>query len=138
MSVYSDIEVGKSYPVDCPFVRDVFVEWDEDGESKTLSWKPGIVWEQCGPEDVHPVAHGFGKVIYTIVDVHKLPHPYPARVFFTRKWQDPDGRVFGRTKLHIMTTGTFKSRLRGYLFAGHDGREPVLVAPDSEAIIKAA
>lgn len=110
------IEIGKTYEVACPFVRDVFDWYDSEGPTQTLTWKPGIVWEHEGDA----IAHGMGKVIYRVVDVHTLPRPYPPRVFFTRKWVSPDGKTFGSGKLRIMTREAFARRLSGYRFAGSD------------------
>lgn len=43
------------------------------------------------------------------------PGRFPERVFYTRRWIDPDGREFGKTnKLRATTTAHFRSLLKGY------------------------
>ncbi|AWC25388.1 hypothetical protein CO731_04883 [Aminobacter sp. MSH1] len=114
------MEPGQTFEVDCPFVRDPYREQDEDGVITTLTWKPGVIWEMVGPEDARARAHGVGRVRYTVVSVHNLPRPYPARVFFLRKWISPEGREFGANKLHVMTRDAFRRRCHSYQPAGAD------------------
>lgn len=43
------------------------------------------------------------------------PGRFPERVFYTRRWVDPDGREFGKTgRLLIATAGQFRRLLKGY------------------------
>lgn len=115
------METGQTFEVACPFVRSTYTEFDADGPVTTLTWRPGVEWEITGPEgEADMRAHGMGKVRYTVVSVHKLPRPYPARVFFTRKWVSPDGREFGAGKLHVMTIDAFRRRTTSYKPAGAD------------------
>lgn len=109
------IEPGQQYEVKFPFVVSTYTVWDEDGEHEEPTWKPGCREEFYSPEDTEFVADAEGEMILTVVDVHKPGH-YPERVFYTRKWRDPEGNVFGATKLHITTTSTFKRRARGYYY----------------------
>lgn len=111
-----ELETGKQYEVKFPFVVDVYNGYDEGGEFQEETWKPGCRPEECGPDDMELVADGEGEMILTIVDVHK-PGKYPERVFYIRKWRDPDGKEFGAGKLHITTTPTFKRRAAGYYHA---------------------
>lgn len=116
-----EIVIGKTYEVPCPFLRSTYEEFDEGGSSQLPTWKPGIEWVTYGDSYFNvsePSADGLGKVLYTVVDVHKLPRPYPPRVFFTRKWVDPDGKTFGKGALRIMTVEAFRRRLTGYLAQG--------------------
>ncbi len=112
------MEEGKTYEVECPFFLEPYTEMNEDGYSTSLSWRPGIKWEAYSPEDAEPVCHGIGMVQYTIVSIHKLPRPYPPRVFFTRRFVSPDGRSFGKGRLHVMTSDAFRRRLKAYKPAG--------------------
>ncbi len=114
-----DLEVGRTYEVAAPFVRCTYSHDDGDGYSSAVGWKPGVEWEDCGyyGDDSRAVAHGVGLVSYTIVSLHS-PRPFPTRVFYTRRWRDPDGREFGKNKLLIATTGAFKRRIRRYLPGG--------------------
>lgn len=118
------IEAGKTYDVECPYVRTTYDHYDLDGEDYSATtratWKPGIEWEACGPEDSEAVADGIGKVLYTVVSVHHLPKPYTARVFFVREWIDPDGKKFGKRTLRIMGIAAFRRRLNGYRFGGYE------------------
>lgn len=112
------IEAGQKFTLQHPFVRSVWVHWDEDGESNELSWKPGVEFENGGPygDDSYAVCHGVGSVTYTVIDVHKLPRPYLSRVFYTRMWASPDGQSFGKKKLLSTTSAAFRRRVSVTLF----------------------
>lgn len=132
------MKAGDVFEVTCPFLRSPYVEHDIDGTFTTLTWKPGVEWEIVGPEgEADMRAHGLGKVRYTVVSVHQLPRPYPARVFFTRKWVSPDGREFGAGKLHVMTLAAFRRRTVSYKPAGADFYTQ-LVVRDMDAEERAA
>lgn len=109
-----EIEVGQSFTVRYPFVRSTYQYFDEDGPSESPTWKPGTRNVQYG-EDCEAVADGMGEMTLTVVSTHK-PGKYPMRVFCTRRFRDPDGREFGKGKLHIMTAEKFSrlSRRFGY------------------------
>lgn len=115
-------EVGQEYRVACPFVRSVYTSYTEDGPSNILSWKPGIIFEVVDPwgDSSAPIAHGEGTAVYRVIDIHRLPYPYPARVFFIRTWVSPDGKAFGLRKLRITTLDAFRRRISGYRVAGCD------------------
>lgn len=121
------IEAGQVFLVDCPFVRAPYRYEDEEGCAKVLSWKPGVTWDLRYPDDADMRAHGMGKVRYEVISVHKLPHPYPTRVFFTRKWLSPDNREFGTRKLRVMTLDAFRRRCEAYRPAGSDSETPLIV-----------
>lgn len=63
--------------------------------------------------DTDCIAHGLGFQRVTVISKHK-PGKFPARVFYVRKWEDPDGKVWGKGKLHITTEAAFKGLVRGY------------------------
>lgn len=119
--VNGSIEEGRTYEIECPFVREAYTDYNEGGPFEAQTWRPGVIWEECSPEDVEAVADGLGKVLYTVVRVAELPRPYPARVFFVREWIDPNGKRFGRRCLRIMSIGAFRRRLAGYRFGGYQG-----------------
>lgn len=101
-----------------PFVRSTYQEIDEDEGGVTFNerptWKPGTRFEDVGHGDVECYADAIGRMVLTVVDVHK-PGRFPTRVFYTRQWIDPDGKRFGKTgKLHIATVDAFRRRAGGY------------------------
>jgi hypothetical protein len=96
-----------------PFVRDTYTYWDEEGGIEAPTWRPGVRYEDCGPEDVEAVADGEGQVEFTVVDTFK-PGRYPTRVFLTRKFVTPDGKKFGKDKLHIWTVEKLRRLGRGF------------------------
>jgi hypothetical protein len=107
---------GEVYTVSSyPFVRCVASTYDVDGPCEFLSWKPGVVFRAVGPygEDSEGIAHGLGQMLMTVVSTHK-PGRYPARVFYTRKWVNPDGVAFGKTGLRIVTQEKFNRLAKGY------------------------
>ena len=78
------------------------------------SWRPGVEWEQDDEYAAHGVAEALGEMLLTVVDIHK-PGRFPTRVFYTRQWKDPNGKVFGKAGLRITTLDAFRRRLRGYM-----------------------
>lgn len=100
-----------------PFVLEDYNEPLDDEDARGVhavkSWRPGVRHELVH-YDGQAVADGLGTMLVKVIDVHRLPHPYPARVFFTRQWRDPDGNVFGKRRLLIRSVGEFTKMLRGY------------------------
>ena len=116
------IEAGQTHTVTgYPFVRYVANLYDEyDGcPYQTEGWRPGCTLEtdeNAGgyfPEN-HYVADGVGSMVLDVVAVFK-PGRFTERVFYTRRWINPDGLEFGKTStLRIATTGQFRRLLKGY------------------------
>lgn len=104
---------GEVFTIIYPFVRDTYQSFDKDGIVEVPTWKPGVRFENVGPEDVGTVADGVGKAAFTVVDVFK-PGRFPTRIFFTRKFTNPDGHTFGKGGLHICTLEKFRRLTRGY------------------------
>lgn len=99
--------------VEYPFIKEDVSLIGEDGPYEAKSWVPGVRFENISPEDVDAVADGVGHMMLTVVGVFK-PGRYPTRVFFTRKFSDPDGNVFGKSKLHICTLEKFRRISKKY------------------------
>lgn len=104
---------GAVFEIAYPFVRETYAGFDGDGYADVPTWRPGIRMEAIGPEDSGAVADALGKAVFTVVDCFK-PGRFPTRVFFTRKFVDPDGRSFGKGKLHIVTLEKFRRLALGY------------------------
>jgi len=113
----SEFTAGQVFRNSYPFVRGTYSTFDEDGEHQTKTWTPGARFEEAGyyGDETDIIADGEGFQVLTVVDVHK-PGRYPERVFYTVKWIDPDGREFGKGKLHIATTEKFRRWSRGFKF----------------------
>ena len=94
-----------------PFCRIMFGA--EIGEENKLCWRPGIEMVECGPYDHEAMAHGLGFQRLTVHGVFK-PGRFPTRVFYTREFIDPDGKVFGNGKCRITSLGPFRVKARGY------------------------
>lgn len=129
MSTALDFKAGDVFTVVYPFVRGAYSYMDFDGkhwnEMESATWKPGVAYRPCAPDDTEGYCHAEGHMELTVVDVHK-PGKYPVRVFCTRQWITPDGKRFGKTNLRIMTVPAFKRRVQGW-FA-----EPYIVDPEGE------
>ena len=97
---------GDVFEVDYPFVRCEVTMLDADGPYEAKSWRPGTLNRLIPPDDCESYANGVGKMILTVESVHK-PGRFPTRVFYTRKFRGPDGRVFGKGGLHIATLQKF-------------------------------
>ena len=112
------IQAGFIATIRYPFVRDTFIEYTEGGSADLPSWKPGIEVVSAGQygEVVDAIAHGEGEMTLSVVGVFK-PGRFPTRVFYTRKFKNPDGKEFGKGKLHIATLGKFRRLARGFHYA---------------------
>lgn len=100
-------EEGQEFKVKAPFKWETVGLFDGEGAYSVMSWVPGFASGNNGYTDWMS-CNGHGYVVYTIISYHKLPAPYPARVFYTRRFIDPDGKEFGKTKLRIMSVGHFR------------------------------
>jgi hypothetical protein len=114
------IEAGQVFRVTFPFCRVEVDVPDPDPEGAGFatikSWKPGVEFVAAGyyGDDTDTICHGEGAMVLTVEAVFK-PGRFPARVFFTRQWVDPDGKTFGKGNLHIMTAQAFRRRASGYV-----------------------
>lgn len=111
---------GETFRIQYPFVRTTYDLIDGDGISEVPTWRPGCNVEAAPPygEDNMLVADAVGGVVFTVVDCFK-PGRFPMRVFFTRQFVDPDGKTFGKGKLHIATVEKFRRLITGYYY-GYD------------------
>ena len=109
------IEAGSVFAFSYPFIREEREVYEEDGPVMMKSWRPGVRYEPVYQDDSEAIADGLGEQIVRVVDVHK-PGRYPPRVFFTREWKDPSGKVFGKPGLHIKTLDAFRRLVSGYRY----------------------
>lgn len=112
-SVGKMLVAGDLIEVPHPFIREAYTTRDCDGEQELIGWRPGIRNEPVPPDDAEIVADGVGAQILTVLGKYRAGK-FPERIFYTRRWRDPDGREFGKGKLHIRTVGAFTSLARGY------------------------
>lgn len=101
-------ESGEVYQIPYPFVREKVSLYDGD----ELTWRPGIRMVPCR-DDAHAEADGMGEQIISIIATFK-PGKFPLRVFYTRKWSDPDRKVFGKDRCRVTTIHAFRSLVDGY------------------------
>jgi len=106
-----DIKEGDVFEIDYPFSRTVYLD-QEGGESQT--WNPKPYYIQTQYDEGVLMADANGKCVLTVVSVHR-PGKFPTRVFYTRKFINPDGATFGKSKLIIKTVGVFRKYSAGYM-----------------------
>jgi hypothetical protein len=100
------IEIGDKFAVLYPFLRCKFTNYMDEDQAELDSWKPGIEMVGIYPDDSAAACDDHGWLLSEIIGIYK-PGRFPRRVFWQRKWQDPDGRVFGG-KLQITTEEKFR------------------------------
>ncbi len=112
-----DLTPGSYFEVPYPFVRSTFDKHEEDEEGwvtrEVATWRPGTEYDEDDHGRRSFAADDHGLMILEIISVHR-PGKYPTRVFYLRRWRDPDGKTFGKTKLRITTLAAFERLLRGY------------------------
>lgn len=110
---------GQEFEVVYPFIRDtVSLISEGDGTwdiADVETWRPGTRNEADGPEGVLVMADGLGRMVVTVVSTHKPGH-YPLRVFYTRRWVDPDGKSFGKPACRVKTLGAFSNMAGGFRY----------------------
>lgn len=111
----SDICEGAIFEVVHPFIKDKWQAIDEDGPCYAESWRPGVKFEPISPEDSGAFADGVGKQILTVISIHK-PGRFPERVFYTRQWEAPNGKRFGKRRLLVKTSQDFRRIIAGYRY----------------------
>ena len=115
--------IGEVFNVSYPFCRETRIEQYADsdgmGEIKVPTWRPGVrnvvtdIGNEYSHKDHYLEADAVGAQLLTVVGVYR-PGRFPTRVFYTRQWRDPEGRVFGKTKCRITTVPAFRGLTRGY------------------------
>lgn len=111
-SARGDIVAGTTYSAWQAFKRTTYTDYDEEGGFEVPTWAPGWEYEAYGPEDSRPVWQGQGAQLRTVIAVFK-PGRYPERVFYTRQFRDPSGKIFGRDGLRITTAQAFRRWMAG-------------------------
>ena len=96
-----------------PFVRFVFRGCDNDGPFSDDGWRPGCE-KDVEEGGVDYAADGLGAMLLEVVQVVKLPGGFAPRVFYVRRWRDPDGKVFGKRRCRVTTTSAFAKLMKGY------------------------
>jgi len=109
------MEPGTEFKVPYPFIMANGYRIEEEGPVDFPSWKPGIIQQETYDGGSEELYHGVGAMVLTVVDTFK-PKGWPTRVFYTRKWIDPQGRTFGKDKLRITTLGWFNQLRHGYRY----------------------
>lgn len=94
----------------------VVVENQGDPERETERWRPGA-WETkyIYPDDACALAHGVGRVQFTVVSVHTPPR-YPTRVFYTRQFFMPDGSPYASSRLKNCIANKFAKDIKAFPF----------------------
>lgn len=99
-----------------PFIRDRFTMSAEPEDT----WMPGVRYKvdicpHTGLEHETRLADGIGSVILEEVARCPLPGRYDERVFYRRRWRDPDGKEFGKRELRVATARSFGRMCGGYM-----------------------
>lgn len=110
-----DLTEGATFTNPYPFVREIGAAVDEDGPCEFLTWKPGLraIMPTSQYDDGEELADAMGKQILTVVSIHR-PGRFPPRVFFTRQWETPDGKLFGKAKCRVTTQQAFRRMSAGF------------------------
>ena len=99
----------ETYKVPYPFVD---LGTDVVGKPDN-TWRPGIRYEQDGPETSSPVADAMGTMVLTVISRYRPPG-YQEKTFFKRRFYAPDGTVQGDKRLHMTSSWYFKKLCKGY------------------------
>ena len=99
-----------------PFSRVTFIGCDLDGQQfSDEGWRPGCDRDRSLADGIDDhAADGLGAMLIQIIDVVNLPGGFSPRVFYVRKWRDPDGKEFGRKKCRVTTVGALAKTVKGY------------------------
>lgn len=112
----SNYKEGQVVSFKYPFTRVMASTYN--GKTNTIkcfpSWRPGLWQRDDRPYgDISYWADEMGEQVLTIVSTHK-PGGFPERIFFTRKWKSPNGKMFGKNRCCVLAISAFKGLLHGY------------------------
>lgn len=107
------LEPGMVIEVRHPFIRSTYTVMEEDCDYEIPCWCPGTKRRDGGA--FTDQADGEGQQILTVVSLH-TPGTYPERVFYTRQWRDPDGKVFGKRALQSCSRRKFATMCHAYRY----------------------
>jgi hypothetical protein len=117
MSAPPKYHAGQEIRAPYPFIRTSYEAMPEGPDEVPVekpTWRPGVEHELTdNTGSTITYADMMGEVYYQVVAIFK-PGTFPERIFFVRQWIDPDGRWFGKGKLHITTTQAFRRLCGGY------------------------
>jgi len=115
----SELRPGAVFTTPYPFVRDTY----HSVNGPIPTWRPGVRVELLS-HGWEEVADAVGEMHLRVISTHKPGH-YPERVFYTRRWRDPERHMFGASSLKVATTYKFRSLMAGYSsqYRLQDGKE---------------
>jgi hypothetical protein len=101
-------------------------------------WRPGV-WgnEFNGIDDFYPFAHAAGRVEYVVRAVCPVPG-FPMRVFYTRQFTDPDGKILKRSGLICHSIGPFRMKVSRFSGRFDFAYKPSLGLVESDGSIRPA
>lgn len=142
----SSLVAGQTYETWFPFKRETYVELDDTGGSERPTWVPGWRYEGQdigeGEAEFHSKWDDDGAMLLTVVSLHKPGPTYAEKVFYVRQWRSPDGRVFGKKNLRVISSRALLKWLAGgkvaHLFEGRKGALETPAALFAEALAMAA
>lgn len=110
------VEIGSVFEVPHPFVREQYDDYPEEGNPVPQTrWKPGTRQIDPGDGRLWHEADAPGKQILTVVGVYE-PQGFKPRVFYTRRWRDPDGNEFGKKGCRVLALSAFRVLTHGYRY----------------------
>lgn len=106
---------GAKFETKCLFVRDkVYQDDDVFSEAQYYLWRVGFHREAIQYGVFEEWCDGYGLVIHDVVAVVDMPKPYRKRVFFKRKFVDPDFGVRPSRGLMCCGIAAFKTKVTPY------------------------
>ena len=107
-----------------PFIKAPVTLMDDEGQFTMLSWRPGTLEPKKREylehsDDYYRIAHSEGHMLVRYILSVQMPKPYVNRVFYVRRWRDPDGKEFGKRDLRVCTVRRYDDMVRGYRFPYH-------------------
>lgn len=111
----SPIVIGEIFEVPHPFVREEYQDFEDDKPLVKYRWKPGTRQVDPGDGRLWHEADAVGKQILTVVGVYQ-PQGFQTRVFYTRRWRDPNGTEFGTKGCRVTALSAFRQLTQGYRY----------------------
>ena len=104
------------FEVPHPFVKEEYSDFDDDKPIVSWRWRPGTRMVQSSTGHEYYEADAVGMQILTVVGVGE-PHGFAKRVFYTRRWRDPDGTEFGNKGCRVTALSAFRRLTHGYRYS---------------------